>query len=89
MNTNKIATLKKDLDTAVAAHDKERDRLAACGLKSGERYVLLKPLKATVDAANAAYVKYAHSQIKNELDAIIAQQTPEQRAEGLRRARGV
>ena len=89
MNTTKIAALKQVLAVAAAAHDGERDRLAALGLKSGERYLVLKPLKAAVDTANAAYVKFTHGQISGELDRIIAAQTPAQRAEGLRRARGV
>lgn len=87
MNQAKIAELKKALDAAVAAYNGERDHLIAAGLKSKERYEQLKPLKAVVDAANSEYVKFTHGQIKGELDAIIAKQTPAQRAEGLRRAR--
>ena len=80
MNTTKIAALKQLLDTAASAHDSERDRLAALGLKSGERYLLLKPLKAAVDAANAAYVKFTHGQISGELDAIIEADRPAREA---------
>lgn len=89
MNSTKIEALKQAAAVANAAHDAERDRLASAGLKSQERYALLKPIKAAADAAHAAYVKVAHSHVARELDKIIAAQTPEQRAEGLRRARGV
>lgn len=76
MNITKIDELKQVLDAAVAAHDAERDRLAAAGLKSAERYLLLKPLKAAVDAANRAYVDFSHGQIRGELDAIIEADRP-------------
>ncbi len=71
MNTTKIAALKQSLDIAVAVHDAERDRLATIGLNSKARYEQLKPLKAAVDAANSAYVKFTHGQISRELDTII------------------
>lgn len=80
MNNAKIADLKQVLDAAVAVHDTERERLAAAGLKSGERYLWLKPLKAAVDAANRAYVDYAHRQIRSELDQIIAEDRPAREA---------
>jgi hypothetical protein len=80
MNTIKIASLKANLDAAVAAHNAERDRLATLGLKSGERYALLKPLKDAVDAANAVYVKFTHGQIRNELDKIIEADRPAREA---------
>jgi hypothetical protein len=80
MNTAKIAELKQILDAAVAAHDGERDRLAAAGFNSKARYEQLKPLKAAVDAANRAYVGFAHGQINRELDAIIAADRPAREA---------
>lgn len=76
MNTTKIAALKQTLDSAVAAHDAERDRLAAAGMNSKARYEQLKPLKDAVDAANAAYVKFTHGQIRGELYAIIEADRP-------------
>ena len=80
MNTAEIAALKQVLDNAVAAHDAERDRLAALGLNSKARYEQLKTLKAAVDAANAAYVKFAHGQICRELDSIIEDGRPAREA---------
>jgi hypothetical protein len=71
MNRIKIAALKQKLDAAVAMHDAERDRLDAAGLKSGERYQMLKPLKASVDAANAEYNRFTVKQIHRAMDAII------------------
>lgn len=76
MNTTKIAAMKQVLDTAAAAHDAERDRLAALGLNSKARYEQLKSLKAAVDAANSAYVKFTNGQICRKLDAIIAAGAP-------------
>ena len=89
MNTTKIAALKQALDVATAAYEAEKTCLTEAGMKSAARYLELRTLKATQDAANAAYVKFTHGQIATELDKIIAAQTPAQRAEGLRRARGV
>ena len=80
MNTTKIEALKQVLDAAVAAHDSERDRLAAAGLNSKARYEQLKPLKAAVDAANRAYVDFSHGQIRGELDAIIEADRPAREA---------
>ena len=76
MNTSKIEALKIAAAAAVAAHDAERDRLAAKGVKSQDRYQILKPLKAAADAAHSEYVKYTHGQIKRELDQIIRQDAP-------------
>jgi folylpolyglutamate synthase/dihydropteroate synthase len=89
MNVTQIAALKQTLKTATAAYESEKLRLIEAGMKSKDRYIALKTLKTAQDAANSAYVKFTHGQIKNELDKIIAAQTPEQRAESLRRARGV
>jgi len=89
MNRNQIATLKQALDVATAAYEAEKTRLIDAGMKSADRYVALKTLKAAQDNANRAYVNFAHGQIRNELDKIISAQTPAQRAEGLRRARDV
>lgn len=80
MNTTKIAALRQTLDGAVAAHDAERDRLAALGLNSKARYELLKPLKAAVDSANSDLNKFAKSQINRELDKIIEANRPAREA---------
>lgn len=50
-----VATLKQASDLAAAAHDAERDRLAAAGLNSKARYPLLKALKQASNDAYAAY----------------------------------
>lgn len=84
--SNKIEALKQALDAAVAAHDAERDRLAAAGLKSAARYEALKPLKAAMDAANAAYVKAAHGNVRRQLDAIIRAGRPAREAAALDRS---
>lgn len=76
MNRTKTAELKQALDTAVAAHNAERDRLSALCLNSKARYEQLKTLKADVDAANSAYVKFTNGQICRELDKIIAADAP-------------
>lgn len=89
MNRTQIAALKQALDAATTTYEAEKARLTEAGMKSADRYVALKTLKAAQDAANSAYVKFTHGQIKGELDKIIAAQTPAERAEGLRRARGV
>jgi len=88
MNQAKINDLKQASEVAHAALYAEQARLTEAGLKSKERYELLKPLKAVADKAHAEYSKFAKGQISKELDKIIAAQTPAQRAEGLRRARG-
>lgn len=88
MNTAKIEALKQASEVAHAALRAETTRLTDLGLKSQARYEALKGLKATADAAHAEYSKFAKGQISKELDKIIAKQTPAQRAEGLRRARG-
>lgn len=53
MNSTKIEVLEQAAADATAAHDAERDRLAAAGLNSKARYPLLKPLKAAADAARS------------------------------------
>lgn len=80
MNSTKIEVLKQAAAEANAAHNCQRDRLAALGLKSGERYLLLKPLKAAADAAHATYVKFTHGQISGALDAIIEADRPAREA---------
>jgi len=89
MNQAKINELKQSSEVAHAAYENEKARLTAAGLKSQDRYTMLKDLKATADKAHTEYSKFAKDQISKELDKIIAAQTPAQRAEGLRRARGV
>jgi len=71
-----VQSLKQAAQAALASHDAERDRLAALGLNSQERYALLKPFKTAADTAHAAYVKFTHGQIKGELDAIIRADAP-------------
>jgi hypothetical protein len=88
MNHTKINELKEVSDAAHRVLNAEQARLTEMGLKSKERYELLKPLKAIADEAHLVYSKYAKGQINRELCKIIAAQTPEQRAEGKRRARG-
>ncbi|OGO33086.1 MAG: hypothetical protein A2Z03_02140 [Chloroflexi bacterium RBG_16_56_8] len=80
MNTAKIAELKKIAEQAGAAHEAEKNRLAAQGLKSQVRYELLKPLKASADAAHAEYAKFAKGQISKELNKIIAADLPNRQA---------
>ena len=89
MNRTQIETLKQVSEAAHATLNAEQSRLAAAGFKSQERYTMLKDLKAAADKAHAEYSKFAKGQISLELDKIIATQSPAQRAEGLRRARGV
>ena len=89
MNQAKIDTLKQVAAKAHEAYTTEQTRLVEAGVKSQERYTMLKDLKAAADKAHAEYSKFAKGQIARELDKIIAAQTPAQRAEGLRRARGV
>ena len=75
-----VAELKATLDAAAAAHNSERDRLAAAGLNSKARYEALKPLKAAQDAANAAYVAAAKRKVHAGLTAIINQGSTESKA---------
>ena len=58
MNTTQIAALKQIAETAQAAYITEQDRLTAAGLKSKERYAMLKNLKAEADIAHAAYANF-------------------------------
>ena len=88
MNQAKINELKQASEVAHTAYDAEKARLTAAGFKSQERYTMLKDLKAAADKAHAEYSKFAKGQISKELDKIISAQTPAQRAEGLRLARG-
>lgn len=89
MNQAKINDLKQASVAAHQAYDAENAKLTAAGLKSKDRYPLLKDLKAAADNAHYEYSKFAKGQISKELNKIIAAQTPAQRAEGLRRARGL
>lgn len=81
-----VNALKKTLDTAHAAYVAEQTRLVAAGLKSKERYELLKPLKAAEDAANSAYVAAANGAIQKECNKIIAAGAPARRAAKLARS---
>lgn len=82
----KTEALKQAAAQALAAHDAERDRLAAAGLKSAERYLLLKPLKAAADAAHAAYATAAKRRIHAELTSIIEADRPARDAASLARS---
>lgn len=80
MNQAKIDQLKQAAKKANDAYSCEKARLVALGMKSQERYTLLKELKAVADSAHAEYVKYTHGQIKGELDKIIAADLPARQA---------
>ena len=80
MNTTKIAALKQVAEQAQAAYTTEQARLVEAGLKSAQRYELLKPLKAAADAAHAELKKYAHGQINRSLVAIIEADRPAREA---------
>ena len=88
MNQAKIEELKAMSEAAHLELSAEQARLTAEGFKSQQRYSMLKDLKAAANLAHAEYSKFAKGQISQELDKIIAKQTPAQRAEGMRRARG-
>ena len=88
MNQAKINELKQASEVAHTAYDAEKPRLSAAGFKTQERSTMPNDLKAAADKAHAEYSKFAKGQISKELDKIISAQTPAQRAEGLRRARG-
>ncbi len=83
---SKTADLKKTLDGATMAYEAEINRLIAAGIKSNDRYEALKPLKAAQDAANSAYVKAAHTDVRKGLNKIIAADAPRRRAEKLSRS---
>jgi hypothetical protein len=80
MNTTKIEALKQAAEQAQAAYTTEQARLVEAGLKSAQRYELLKPLKAAADAAHAEYAKYAKGQINRALTAIIEADRPAREA---------
>ena len=63
----------------VVAHDAERDRLAALGLKSAERYIQLKPLKKAADDAYAMYSAEAKKSAFAEFDRACARLYREER----------
>lgn len=80
MNHAKIESLKAASEAASKAHEDEKGRLAGLGLKSQERYELLKPLKAAANAAHSEYAKFTNGQIKAELNKIIAADLPNRQA---------
>lgn len=80
MNSAKIEALKEVAAAANAAYTTEQARLVAAGVKSNDRYLLLKPLKAAADAAHAAYSKSAKGQINRTLVAIIEADRPAREA---------
>ena len=81
MNTAKIEELKRALDIATLNYEAKKEELTLAGIKSKDRYEALKSLKAEQDAANSAYVKYAHGQIKRDLHIICAGISTEKKAE--------
>lgn len=80
MNQAKISELKKAAAKAFAAHEAEKARLIAAGIKSNARYELLKDLKSASDAAHAESLKFSTGQIKKELNRIIAEDIPARQA---------
>lgn len=82
-----LEQLKQISDAAAKQYNEEAARLTELGYKSKERYVMLKEFKSALDVAHTATYKASTKHVCNELDKIIAKQTPAQRAEGLRRAR--
>jgi len=80
MNCTKIEELKSIAAAAAAAHDAEQSKLVAMGLKSAERYKLLKPLQTARDETHAVYAKYAKGQINMELVKIIKADRPAKEA---------
>ena len=80
MNKAKINTLKAASEVAHAALYAKQAELVAAGLKSNERYMVLKDLKAAVDKAHAEYSKFAKGQINQALVAIIEADRPAREA---------
>jgi hypothetical protein len=76
MSQNNVTELKRAAEAAQAAYTTEQTRLVAAGLKSQERYALLKPLKAAADAAALAYSKAAKAKIHRALSVIIEADRP-------------
>ena len=76
MNQTKIDAIKAIAAEENAIYNAKKEELTAAGFKSGERYAMLKDLKATADSAHAEYAKYAKGQISKALDAIIAAGKP-------------
>lgn len=76
----KYQVLKQAAEAAQAAYESEQARLAAAGLKSKDRYELLKPLKADLDEKWAAMVKANRDDICRELDKIIEADRPAREA---------
>jgi hypothetical protein len=71
----KLDALKAAAVPAFAAYEAERVRLVAAGVKSQERYVLLKDLKTKSDQTHAAWVALSNKLINRELDKHIAGKT--------------
>ena len=70
MNEAKINELKTALDASTAAYEVEKNRLIEAGVKSQDRYTILKPLKMAQDAANAEYVNFANGEVTKGLNAL-------------------
>ena len=70
MNETKINELKAALDASTAAYEAEKNRLVQAGVKSQDRYTILKPLKMAQDAANAEYVNFANGEVTKGLNAL-------------------
>lgn len=70
MNEAKINELKTALDASTAAYEAEKNRLIEAGVKSQDRYTILKPLKTAQDDANSAYVNFANGEVTKGLNAL-------------------
>jgi len=76
MNTTKINELKDIYLQAVSIYETEKLRLTNEGVKSKDRYELLKHLKIKVDETHSVYASYTNKQIHKELDLMIAADLP-------------
>ena len=80
------ASLKQAAEQAQAAYEDKKAELVSQGLKSQERYALLKDLKAAADAAQGAYAASAKRGIHTELTKIINGGAPALRAAKIARS---
>ena len=80
MNQAQINILKQVAAEANAAYNIKKDELTAAGVKSQDRYTMLKDLKAAADKAHAEYSKYARGQINRDLVKIIEADRPNREA---------
>lgn len=76
----KVNELEAIKNQAHAAYEAKKAELISQGLKSKERYELLKPLKAIEDEANRNYVAAANKEAIKVFNEINAECVAEQRA---------